>query len=160
LATGTIIAEEAESGAPGTGFCPVGFYVPDWWDVNDGSVLMASKHWSTDDEWPTGTFGFVWGCYWGDDSSWKVQCLDLTRIQEGIIGRDERFGYIELATAGFTSPCFTLEPPGPQGSATPQFISISKYEGIARVTFAVEMGFDLVSGKSAEWQRLKVANFE
>ncbi|MDX2093735.1 MAG: hypothetical protein SFX73_38205, partial [Kofleriaceae bacterium] len=36
LATGTVIAEEAED-APGSGFCPVGFYVPDWWDVRDGS---------------------------------------------------------------------------------------------------------------------------
>jgi hypothetical protein len=160
LASGVVIAEEAESGAPGTGFCPVGFYVPDWWDVNDGSALQGSEHWTTDKEWPTGTFGFVWGCYWGDDSSWKVQCLDLSRIQEGIINREERFGYLELATAGFNNPCFALEPPAPQGSASPHFISISKYEGIERVTFAVEMAFDLSSGKSAEWQRLKVGDFD
>lgn len=24
------------------GFCPVGFYVPDWWDVNDGSILTGT----------------------------------------------------------------------------------------------------------------------
>lgn len=41
-------------------------------------------------------WGFVAGCYWGDDSSWKVQFLDLSRAKEGIITRDERFGYIWL----------------------------------------------------------------
>lgn len=40
--------------------------------------------------------GFVAGCIWGDDSSWKIQYLDLSRIEEGIIRREERFGYIEL----------------------------------------------------------------
>jgi len=31
-------------------------------------------------EWPSdGAFGFIWGCVWGDDASWKVQYLDLSR---------------------------------------------------------------------------------
>ena len=42
------------------------------------------------------TFGFVAGCIWGDDSSWKIQFLDLSKAAEGKITRDERFGYIEL----------------------------------------------------------------
>jgi hypothetical protein len=33
---------------------------------------------------------------WGDESTWKVQYLDLSRAQEGILHRDDRFGYIEL----------------------------------------------------------------
>jgi len=41
-------------------------------------------------------FGFIAGCYWGDDSSWKVQYLDLSEAEKGILKRDERFGYIEL----------------------------------------------------------------
>jgi hypothetical protein len=41
-------------------------------------------------------FGFVSGCYWGDDSSWKIQYLDLSQIENGIIKREDRFGYIEL----------------------------------------------------------------
>ena len=40
--------------------------------------------------------GFVAGCIWGDDSSWKIQYLDLSRVEEGILKREERFGYIEL----------------------------------------------------------------
>lgn len=42
------------------------------------------------------SFGFVAGCFWGDDSSWKVQYLDLSEAESGVIKRDERFGYIEL----------------------------------------------------------------
>lgn len=41
-------------------------------------------------------FGFVAGCLWGDDSSWKIQYLDLSKIEKGIINRKERFGYIEM----------------------------------------------------------------
>jgi hypothetical protein len=41
-------------------------------------------------------FGFVSGCVWGDDSSWKLQYLDLSRAAEGILRREERFGYLEL----------------------------------------------------------------
>jgi hypothetical protein len=41
-------------------------------------------------------FGFVAGCIWGDDSSWKLQYLDLSQAAQGTIGREERFGYLEL----------------------------------------------------------------
>ncbi len=155
LATGAMIAEED----PG-GFCPVGFYVPDWWDVNDDSKLPGSEHWCADDEWPVGDFGFVWGCCWGDDSSWKVQYLDLTRVQQGVIGRDERFGYLELATSGFKTPCLTRDPEAIKNCRSPHFIDVSKYGGVSKVTFAVEMAFNLDSGKSREWLRLGIANFE
>jgi hypothetical protein len=41
-------------------------------------------------------FGFVAGCIWGDDSSWKIQYLDLSQAEKGIIRREEKFGYIVL----------------------------------------------------------------
>ena len=41
-------------------------------------------------------FGFVAGCIWGDDSTWKIQYLDLSEAEKGIVKREERFGYIEL----------------------------------------------------------------
>jgi len=41
-------------------------------------------------------FGFAAGCIWGDDSSWKVEYLDVTEVENGIVKRDSRFGYIEL----------------------------------------------------------------
>jgi hypothetical protein len=67
LAAGEIIAAEEPHAE---GFCPVGFYVPDWHDIHDGTVLPGSMQWRPEDhEWPSGDFGFVWGCIWGDDSS-------------------------------------------------------------------------------------------
>ncbi len=41
-------------------------------------------------------FGFVSGCVWGDDSSWKVQLLDLSQAANGEISREKRFGYLPL----------------------------------------------------------------
>lgn len=41
-------------------------------------------------------FGFVAGCVWGDDSSWKLQYLDLSQAAVGVLRREERFGYVEL----------------------------------------------------------------
>ncbi len=131
LATGEIVAGEEPSP---DGFCPVGFYVPDWWDIHDGSVQPGSLYWSGDMEWPRGDFGFVWGCLWGDDSSWKVQYLDLSRVQQGELVRDERFGYVELATH-------------PKLSAR-EFIRCSSHEGQLQVTFSVLQRFDLATGRS------------
>lgn len=75
----------AEEPIDGFGFCPVEFYVP---DDDDEDVWV--------DEGVNGRFGFIAGCVWGDDSSWKIRFLDLSKIQEGIIENDCRFGYIEL----------------------------------------------------------------
>ena len=36
------------------------------------------------------------GCIWDDDSSWKVQAIDLAGAAEGRIVRSERFGHLEL----------------------------------------------------------------
>lgn len=160
LASGAIIAEEDEPGLPGSGFCPVGFYVPDWWDVHHGDVIPGSEYWTADHEWPVGDFGFVWGCYWGDDSSWKVQYLDLSRVREGVIRRDERFGYVELATAGHTLPgAESGGDPSTKGNP-PSFIRLFRHGGESKITFAVEMVFDLESGRAREWERLRIENFE
>jgi hypothetical protein len=144
VVSGEIIAEEELTGRGE--FCPAGFYVPDWWDIHDGSVIPGSARWSSDDEWPTGDFGFVWGCVWGDDSSWKVQYLDLRRVQEGIILRDERFGYVELATGRYVTPC--MRPPPEHGSASlpPDFIRVDRHAGVTRARFCVELDFQLDTG--------------
>ncbi|MEM7224879.1 MAG: hypothetical protein AAF495_18005 [Pseudomonadota bacterium] len=130
LGTGEVLAAEEPSSL---GFCPAGFYVPDWWDVHDGRILPGSTNWSGDLEVPTGNFGFVWGCVWGDDSSWKVQYLDLTHVQEGKLLRDERFGYVELADH-------------PKLDAK-DFIRCSFYQGRCNVTFATLTSYDLASGE-------------
>jgi hypothetical protein len=130
LTTGDIVAGEEPSP---DGFCPVGFYVPDWWDIHDGSVQPGSLYWRDDMEWPRGDFGFVWGCIWGDDSSWKVQYLDLSGVQKGELVRDERFGYVELATHPKLSPR--------------DFIRCSSFDGQLHVEFSILRRFDLATGK-------------
>lgn len=152
LTTGRIIAEEPDAEAS---FCPVGFYVPDWWDLHDDSDLPGSPLWSKDYELPDGTFGFVWGCVWGDDSTWKVQWLDLSRASEGVLVRDERFGYVELSTRDWRSPALSLEPPSPGGSAPPPFIEVRLGGGGAHAWFDVIMEFDLATGKAIDWQRAR-----
>ncbi len=65
------------------GFCPVEFYVP-----YDHPNVQKAGH--------AGLFGFVAGCIWGDDSSWKVQHLDLSMASSGILVRKELFGYVSI----------------------------------------------------------------
>lgn len=109
------------------GFCPVEFYVPAYihenfyfprdddrpekqrhsqafyWDNGPRrNISEGSDHWKpgwfrTLSNWTYVPFGFVSGCIWGDDSSWKLQFLDLARASEGIIERKELFGYVQLA---------------------------------------------------------------
>ena len=50
-------------------------------------------------------FGFVCGCVWGDDTSWKIQFLDLSRIQEGILVPIRDVGYLELLKASDDLAC-------------------------------------------------------
>lgn len=145
LVTGEIIAEEDEDHR---GFCPVGFYVPDWWDLHDGSVIPGSKHWSPDTEWPNGDFGFVWGCHWGDDTSWKLQHLDLSRVSEGIVTRSERFGYLELADHGWEPAWLDVdrERTAP-ASKPPAFLRVWIEAGEARVGVGSELRFEVGSGE-------------
>jgi hypothetical protein len=75
----------------------------------------------------------VWGRLWGDDSSWKVQYLDLSEIRHGRIRREERFGYLRLATR-----------PDVVGKA---FIRLWSWAGKRKVEFAVQETYDLLTGE-------------
>lgn len=96
------------------GFCPVDFHVPlirravfpssedksrtlDCWLADDacfnkdelkGALMLDPPQ--------SARFGFVAGCLWADDSSWKIQYLDLSKAPQGIIKREEKFDYIQL----------------------------------------------------------------
>jgi len=61
------------------GFCPVEYYVP------ANPISEESMN-----------IGFVAGCVWSDDIYWKIQLIDLTNIEQGIITRDDRMGYVQL----------------------------------------------------------------
>lgn len=83
---------------------------------------------------PDRVHGFVAGCVWGDDSSWKIQYLDLSRADEGILKREERFGYIEMASALDLDKAVRLE----------------AYDHGMSLTISVQKHFDLATGKEAE----------
>jgi hypothetical protein len=81
-----------EERAP-AGFCPVDYYVPIDPRTHDAADL-----------------GFVAGCVWGDDTSWKIQALDLSDVETGTISRDESFGYVELPDGVRLSDAIELHP--------------------------------------------------
>jgi hypothetical protein len=142
LSSGDLAAEEAHPRGPdgeelaGAGFCPVEFYVPDWTDVHDGSILPGDRFWDEDLTWPSGRFGFVAGCFWGDDSSWKVQFLDLSRITDGVITRDDRFGYLPLASGVRLADAVSLD------------------TETRSVSIATDVRFDLESGELTSYTGL------
>jgi hypothetical protein len=47
--------------------------------------------------WQSLDIAFVAGCIWGDDSTWKLETIDLSRVHEGVISRTARFGHLQLA---------------------------------------------------------------
>lgn len=67
------------------GFCTYEFFVP------FGNKFKDKKFDSIN-----GKIGFASGCYWGDDWSTKIQYLDLSEVKNGIIKREEKFGYLCL----------------------------------------------------------------
>ncbi|MFI0845629.1 hypothetical protein [Mesorhizobium sp. IMUNJ 23232] len=100
------------------GFCPVELYVPiykkvtwriretgeekeDWWFEEslekDGEPRNSDwRELISVSQWQSLSTGFVAGCVWGDDNTWKVQVFDLSSAAEGVIERSERFGHVEL----------------------------------------------------------------
>lgn len=114
------------------GFCPVDYCVP----VNGEGESVADV-------------GFVAGCIWGDDSSWKIQMLDLSRVQFGEIRRHERFGYITLADNMSLDDAVQIVP----GSF---LVEADDWENapprwIARI--AVQQNFDVDTGQRILWER-------
>lgn len=115
---------------PGAGFCPMEFRVFDWYETiykeyrEDCDTPQAI--WDSDVEFMmkfaavrtskvrafmenfTGQWGLVAGCVWGDDTSKKVRFIDLSRISEGVVVEDERFGYLELPYSGTLEDSVTI----------------------------------------------------
>jgi hypothetical protein len=111
-----ITGEEPQS----NGFCPVEYYVP-----YDHPQVVAAGH--------GGHFGFVAGCIWGDDSSWKIQHLDLSGLSQGALTRRELFGYVAIPQKASLKDCVSLDEYDPPD-----------YEV---VDLAVEIRFDLKTGR-------------
>lgn len=109
---------------PGNGFCPATFYVPEFFDDfklddytsreamdkdiqstaealsyvgDDNTKEQFAADWCDEYLWSSsGQWGVYAGCVWGDDSSYKLRYVDLSKISEGIVTTDDRFGYVEL----------------------------------------------------------------
>lgn len=90
------------------GFCPTDFYVPPtkyymsrpytrdengYFHTDKNSDRVAEYLCDNDDAKWAFVAGTIWGC---EADGWKIQCLDLSRIEEGIVGRKESLGYIVL----------------------------------------------------------------
>lgn len=41
-------------------------------------------------------YGFLSGCIWGDDTSWKLRFIDFSKLGDKVLSIEERFGYFEL----------------------------------------------------------------
>lgn len=74
-------------------FCPTDLWVPR--EVEDEELFDIERDDYKVVQLPC-DFGFVAGCVWGDDTSYKIQYLDLTQIEQGKLIREERFGYIHM----------------------------------------------------------------
>lgn len=74
------------------GFCPVEIYIPMFYDEEyefHGKTKKYREHLEDSDEEEEyknvgySTLGFAIGCIWGDDSSWKLNLIDLSNIENG-----------------------------------------------------------------------------
>jgi hypothetical protein len=110
------------------GFCPVEFYVPQYLIVtlsyNSGEVLKEFEYTIVDcgpkDEKfieelnsPTANhnycnFGFLSGCVWGDDSSWKLRYIDFSKIEDKVLSITDKFGYWELPSGLKLKECVDM----------------------------------------------------
>lgn len=100
---------------PQLGFCPAEFYVPNWWENYNESFFSRNLSGTlfpksgreaalikTFQEMAMyeGQWGVYSGCVWGDDNSLKIRFVDLSRVKEGIVTTDDRFGYFQLPSQG------------------------------------------------------------
>lgn len=95
------------------GFCPVEMYIPRYTTtmVNESKYYTVDCTSSIDDfkeelnnnlsKLDYCDFGFLCGCVWGDDSTWKIRYIDLSQIPNKILHILEKFGYWEMPN-GFT----------------------------------------------------------
>jgi hypothetical protein len=86
-------------------------------------------------------FGFVAGCVWGDDSSWKIQYLDLSEADKGIIKRDDRFGYIVLPNKLRLKDAVDM---------TDYLNDPDEQEPDTRITIDIQTKIDLQTGKKVD----------
>lgn len=119
-----------------SGFCPVEFYVPRYKKTThalttDGKVhnyetyyvdkeykdikeFLSEELESIDPiEFKNTDFGFMCGCVWGDDTSWKIRYIDLAQIPDKILSITDKFGYWQMPTRLTLKECIGMRDWGP-----------------------------------------------
>ncbi len=116
-----------------SGFCPVEYYIPEIEYFEKEPDPKKPESFVYRVARAPSDVAFVAGCFWGDDSSWKIQCFDLSQVESGIITRDERFGYVAMAN----------------GVSLEKSCSCERDEetGAVIATLAIMQRFDLATGK-------------
>ena len=105
------------------GFCPVEMCVPKY---NKFSVGDDREYYTVDTEYKTCAefiaeqedknfvevkycdFGFLCGCVWGDDTSWKLLYIDLSKVPNKELVISDKFGYWELPTGMKLKECIDM----------------------------------------------------
>lgn len=95
-----------------------------------------------------GQFGFMAGFVWGKENLYRIRYLDLSKLKEGILTQDERFGQIELMNLPSMKNCpFSLK----------ESIDLTDYSGLSEDGFEYPkiyikgvVGFDLRTGN--QWK--------
>ena len=114
----------------GNGFCPVEYYVPTYVHVKDSYFIgeekkefdsycadcdYDEKEFETELNSPgfiglnNCDFGFLCGCVWGDDTSWKLRYVDLSKVPDKIIEITDKFGYCELPNDLTLKECIHMD---------------------------------------------------
>lgn len=105
------------------GFCPVEIYIPqyihrlykDEFDIfyTDADLTEEEIQEELDNPEFVKTeycnFGFVCGCVWGDDSSWKIRYIDLDQIPNKVLSITEKFGYWEMPENLTLKQCINMK---------------------------------------------------
>lgn len=116
------------------GFCPTEFYIPRYihtspnafsvdCDIDQSTfdLYMQSPNMVTTESCD---FGFLSGCVWGDDSSWKLKYVDLSRVPEKELSITEKFGHWVLPDSLTLKECVTMTTWQP----TSQIVNLIKTE--------------------------------
>lgn len=132
------------------GFCPTEVYIPKYNtfknSINRGTEIVEYDFVLTDDSTEPSeeadfldqvnhsgyqhttycNFGFLSGCVWGDDTSWKIRYIDLSKIQDKELVIIEKFGYWQIPNSLKLKECVDMTNWEPDH----QWIQLTKFESI------------------------------
>lgn len=125
------------------GFCPVEFYIPQYIhskhkynnDEHDYHLVdcdVTAEDFDSETKESTFVslnycnFGFLCGCVWGDDTSWKLRHIDITQVPNKKLIITEKFGYWELPNRLPLRDCISMD----SWSPTHNWVELTKSEHI------------------------------